>query len=101
MFPSICQDGMPRKSGHGDLSAYVATLEELIGQLQEERLLAIRAYDCIWQRVRRMENDVEREVLERRYLMGQKWEKLAIEMNYNYSYVLKIHNKALEHFSKA
>lgn len=36
-----------------------------------------------------------RELLERRYIRGQKWEQVAVEMNYDYSWVLRMHGKAL------
>ena len=41
----------------------------------------------------------EQEILSRRYLLGQSWEKIAVEMNYGYRHVLKIHGRALAHFS--
>ena len=41
-------------------------------------------------------NSTYREVLERRYIRGQKWEQIAVEMNYNYRYTLKLHGFALQ-----
>ena len=41
-------------------------------------------------------NSTYREVLDRRYIRGQKWEQIAVEMNYNYRYTLKLHGFALQ-----
>ena len=40
-------------------------------------------------------NDVQREVLERRYLLFEKWEKIAVEMNIDLRWVYRLHKKAL------
>ena len=39
-----------------------------------------------------------REVLTRRYLMYQKWEHIAEEMNYGVRHIYKLHSKALKEF---
>lgn len=41
-------------------------------------------------------SSTHREVLERRYIRGQKWEQIAVEMNYDYRYTLKLHGLALQ-----
>ena len=38
MFPSVCNDGMPRGSSQTDLSDYVAEIDAAIEDLKEERL---------------------------------------------------------------
>lgn len=43
-----------------------------------------------------VQSSTYREVLERRYIRGQKWEKIAVEMNYDYRYTLKLHGFALQ-----
>ena len=40
-------------------------------------------------------DDTQREVLTRRYLLYQKWEYIAVEMNYNIKWIFKLHGKAL------
>ncbi len=39
---------------------------------------------------------VQREVLERRYIGMQSLEKIAVEMNYSYAHVLRLHGWALQ-----
>lgn len=43
-------------------------------------------------------DEVQREVLTRRYLLYQKWEVIAEEMNYGLRHVHKIHSIALQYF---
>lgn len=38
------------------------------------------------------------EILTRRYLLGQTWEKIAVEMGYSYRHVTKLHGYALKNF---
>lgn len=45
-----------------------------------------------------MQDGAEKEVLIRRYLMGRTWEQIAVDMDYNYRSVLKIHGRALRSF---
>ena len=45
-------------------------------------------------------DDTLREVLIRRYLLYQKWELIAEEMNYGVRHIYKLHLKALRKFSE-
>ena len=39
MFPSVNHDGMPQGNAHSDLSGYVARLDALISQLEQEQAM--------------------------------------------------------------
>lgn len=95
MFPSVVNDGMPHGSSHSDLSDYAAILDEQIDLLKEERLERVRCYQKIERQIRQMENEDEQEVLRLRYILGMKWEEVAVKMNYSYRRTLDIHGKAL------
>lgn len=41
-------------------------------------------------------NDVQREVLERRYLLFEKWEKIAVEMGITFQWAHILHKRALK-----
>ena len=43
-------------------------------------------------------DEILREVLTRRYLLYQKWEQIAEEMNYGVRHIYKLHSKALKAF---
>lgn len=98
MFPSVNHDGMPQGNAHSDLSGYVARLDELISQLEREQAMAVRQYKEIHDRIHQMQDWAEKEVLIRRYLMGKTWKQVAVEMDYNYRWVLRLHGRALRSF---
>ena len=98
MFPSANNDGMPKGNAHSDLSGYAARLDELITQLEEEKEKAVQKYKTIYNQVQLLDDETEKEVLERRYLLGDTWWRIAIKMNYAESHIYRIHGLALLHF---
>lgn len=98
MFPSVNHDGMPQGNAHSDLSGYVARLDALISQLEQEQAMAVRQYKEIHDRIHKMQDGAEKEVLIRRYLMGRTWEQIAVEMDYTYRHVTRLHGAALRSF---
>lgn len=91
-------DGMPRGSGISDLSGYAARLDELLRELEAEKELQMVTYQEIRQKIGMVSDAIEQEILSRRYLIGQSWEKIAVEMKYSYRHVTKLHGHALNHF---
>lgn len=50
----------------------------------------------IEQAVNAVTDEVQREVLTRRYLLYQKWETIAEEMNYSIQHIFRLHSLALK-----
>lgn len=98
MFPSANHDGMPQGNAHSDLSGYMARLDALVSQLEYEQAMAVRQYKEIHDRIHQMQDGAEKEVLERRYLLGDSWWRIAVKMNYAESHIYRIHGAALSHF---
>ena len=98
MFPSVVNDGMPHGSSHSDLSDYATILNEQIDLLKEERLEKVRCYQKIERQISRMENEDEQEVLRLRYILGMKWEEVAVKMGYSWKQTHRIHSSALKNF---
>lgn len=98
MFPSVVNDGMPHGSSHSDLSDYAAILDEQIELLKEERLERVRCYQKIERQIRQMENEDEQEMLRLRYILGMKWEEVAVKMGYSWKQTHRIHSSALQNF---
>ena len=98
MFPSVVNDGMPHGSRHSDLSDYAAILDEQIDLLKEERLEKVRCYQKIERQISQMENEDEQEVLRLRYILGMKWEEVAVKMGYSWKQIHRIHSSALKNF---
>lgn len=98
MCPSIIQDGMPHASGSGDLSGYMARVDELLEEQQEllEKRLKLRRQ--ITEAIERMENETEKTVLRLRYIHCKTWEQVAVDVGYSWRGIHNIHSKALKHF---
>lgn len=99
MSPSLgTQDGMPKGSGSSDLSGYAARLDELERKYMEKLDKAARLICDISRDIDAMENPIERTLLRLRYICGDTWEQIAVELGYSWQWTHKIHAKALKHF---
>lgn len=91
-------DGMPHGSGTSDLSGYAARLDELLRELEAEKEMQMVTYREIRQQIGMVPDPTEQEILSRRYLIGQSWEKIAVEMGYSYRNITRVHGYSLKHF---
>lgn len=91
-------DGLPHGSGTSDLSGYAARWDELVRELEAEKEMQMIVYREIRHQISMVPDPTEQEILSRRYLIGQSWEKIAVEMKYSYRHVTKLHGYALNHF---
>lgn len=91
-------DGLPHGSGTSDLSGYAARLDELLRELEAEKEMQMVTYREIRQQIGMVPDTIEQEILSRRYLLWQSWEKIAVEMGYSYRNITRIHGHALQHF---
>lgn len=95
MFPSIACDGMPHSSSHSDLSDYIILLDEQIKKLKLERLERVRQYQQVEDEIKRLSDNVEQEVLHRRYIVGETWSVIGQNMGYSPKQARRIHSKAI------
>lgn len=91
-------DGMPHGSGTSDLSGYAARWDELVRELEAEKEMQMVTYREIRQQIGMVPDPTEQEILSRRYLLNQSWEKIAVEMGYSYRNITRLHGYALKHF---
>lgn len=98
IFPCIQGDGMPRGSNQSDLSDYMSRYDELMEELKRERLDAVIQYTDIHKAIKRMQDDEEKEILERKYLMRQTWELIAERIGCDRSTAIRKHGNALKNF---
>lgn len=98
MFPCLQGDGIPRGSNQSDLSDYMERHDELMEELKKEELDAIEQYTNIHRAIEWMEDEEEKEILERKYLMRQTWDKIAKELGYSRITVIRKHGDALINF---
>lgn len=99
IFPSVNIDGMPHGSGGGDLSGFAAQYDELYQELIKQCESGIAIRKEVTDAIEAMDGgEAQKALLRYRYIMGYTWEKIAVEMNYSYRWVLKLHGTALSHF---
>ncbi len=94
---AINNDGMPHGSNQGDLSDYVAALDDMERELREERYRRIMTYKDIAHRIKSLQSEKEKDVMFYRYIKGMAWHEIAEKMDMSERWVLKIHGQALAH----
>ena len=97
--PALVMDDMPHANDQKDLSDYVAKLDELERKLIKERYKRIDLYAEIFADIERLEDETEKAVLTYRYLRRYSWEKICVEMGYQWAQVHRIHARALKNFN--
>lgn len=84
--------------GGSDKSDAVSRLIEMEQRYDKLAAEYIALYDETDALIKAVDGDVLSEVLERRYLLYQKWEQIAEEMHRDIRWVYRLHGKALEKF---
>lgn len=96
--PSIKEGGRGSANENGKIplavEKIIETEEKITNRIDE--LIDLR--EQIESRVSVIPEERQREVLHRRYILCQKWEEIALEMNYSYMQVCRIHGAALQAF---
>lgn len=89
--------GMP--GGASDGQALPRAVESIV-QAQQELQAQINVCGAIRREVvaaiEQIKNPRDHEILRRRYLLGQKWEQIAVEMYYSYKQVRRRHRACVE-----
>ena len=96
--PSVNNDGMPHAHGNNDLSGYVALLDEEERRYMKARYERIKLCSDISDKIERMDNEDEKDVLMYRYIKLMKWEDICVKMGLSWRRIHYIHNDALKHF---
>lgn len=95
IMPSAGNDGMPHAHNNSDLSGYAALMDEEERRYLKVRYKRIKLCREITDKIERMENEDEKDVLLYRYIRLMKWEDIAVKMKYSWQHVHKIHARAL------
>lgn len=98
IIPATSNDGMPHAHNPTDLSGYAALLEDAEERYMEDRYQRLRVCKDITDKIERMDNEDEKDVLMYRYIRLMKWESIAVKMQYSWQHIHKIHAKALQNF---
>lgn len=98
IMPSANNDGMPHAHSNSDLSGYAALLDEEERRYIKTRYYRIKLCEEITNKIERMNNEDEKDVLTYRYIRLMKWEDIAVRMGYSWQHIHKIHARALKNF---
>lgn len=88
--------GMP--GGGGDGQSLARAVESIV-QARQELQAQINQCGYIRQQIAaaigRIPSQRDQEILRRRYILGQRWEEIAVEMHYKYQHVCRCHKDAV------
>ena len=82
------QNGNPIERAYCCLADYETELNNAVAEMVRCRKTAEKIINSV-------EDRTQREVLTRRYIIGQRWEDIAVRMNYSLPRVYQLHGSAL------
>lgn len=90
-----------QSSGRSDSMAELATeIADIEIDIMNRRTDAIKKLRGVGKLIAAVENKNYRQLLHRRYIEGNTWERIAVEMDISYQWVCKLHGKALLEIEK-
>lgn len=95
MLPSAVIDGMPHAHRVNDFSGYAAVLEQEERRYMKARYKRLKKCKEIMDRIERLEDEDEKDVLMYRYIKLMKWEDICDTMHLSWRRIHYIHNEAL------
>lgn len=98
LCPSVVVDDMPHAASQNDLSGYAALLDQEERKYMKFRYRRVKLCKEIKDKIERLVNEDEKDILTYRYIKLMKWEDICVRMNFSWRRVHYIHSNALEHF---
>ena len=86
---------MPHGGGNDKVQTAVVEVAELTEQLNDKIHQAIMVQENIKKLLESLDDIKLRQLMSYRYINGMRWEEIAVRMDYDYRYVLKLHGKSL------
>lgn len=87
------------QGGGGDGQNLARAVESIV-QAQQELQAQINQCGAIRREIvaalDQITNPRDHEIMRRRYILGQRWEDIAVEMHYKYQHICRCHRKAVE-----
>ena len=88
--------GMPGGPGDGNaLPRAVESLMEAKAELEAQINVCEKIRREVVAVIEQVTNPRDHEILRRRYLLGQRWEQIAVEMHYRYQHICRCHRAAV------
>lgn len=86
---------MPHGGGNDKVQTAAVEVAELTDQLNEKIHQAVKMQQEIKELIGTIDDATLRRLMTYRYIHGKKWEEIAVLMNYDYRWILRLHGKAL------
>lgn len=94
----IVNDGMPHTHNNNDLSAYAVLVDKAEKEYMKRRYQRIKKCKEITDKIERLEDEDEKDVLMYRYIKLLRWIDIGDKMGFSLKWVHKVHSRALNHF---
>ena len=93
---AVCYDGMPRSAGAGDgMERAVISLQDMIARFTTELAEYVEARQDAHDRLQTIDDPLYAECLTKHYILGWKWERVCVKMDYAYDGMMKLRRRAL------
>ncbi len=84
-----------RTSGEDRLPKIIAKIADMEADVDKEIDELQSKKEDVQKIINLVPDKKQRKVLERRYIKGEKWEQIAVNLNYDYRWVTRLHGRAL------
>ena len=73
----------------------ICEIEDRMSELKDNVTEYIKLRTEVMATISKVDNDDYQQILYKRYCQMKKWEEIALEMNYSWRWVIKLHGRAL------
>ena len=91
---------MPHGGGSDKVQTAAVEVAELTDKLNQKLHQAIMVQENIKKLLESLDDIKLRQLMYYRYINGMRWEEIAVRMDFNYRWVLRLHRKALNQLSE-
>ena len=91
---------MPNGGGSDRVQTAAVEVAELTDKLNQKLHQAIMVQENIKKLLESLDDINLRQLMFYRYINGMRWEEIAVRMDFNYRWVLRLHRKALNQISE-
>lgn len=91
---------MPHGGGSDKVQTAAVEVAELTDKLNQKLHRAIMVQENIKKLLESLDDIKLRQLMFYRYINGMRWEEIAVRMDFNYRWVLRLHRKALNQISE-
>lgn len=91
---------MPHGGGSDRVQTAAVEVAELTDKLNQKLHQAIMVQENIKKLLESLDDIKLRQLMSYRYINGMRWEEIAVRMDFNYRWVLRLHRKALNQISE-